>query len=256
MAFGRKKKAPQNRGDYAKVLGDGLNFDAAEAYRLLRTNLNFSLPDTVGCKIIGLTSTLRGEGKSTTSVNLSYTMAQTGQKVLLIECDLRLPTAAKRLDLKSRPGMSNLLTGQCTMAEAIQSTKLNPNMSIITSGDIPPNPAELLNSAQMVSTLQSLAERFDVIIVDLPPISAVSDALIVSRLLGGMVVVVREGVCSRSELANTIRTLKFSECKLLGFVMTGAGQRDRKYGYYKKYGKSRGYHARSHRGTHRQGNRT
>ncbi len=257
MAFGRNKKMAERNSDYARVLGDGLSFGAAEAYRLLRTNLNFSLPDTVGCKIIGLTSTLRGEGKSTTSVNLAFTMAQTGQRVLLMECDLRLPTAPKRLSLEASPGLSNLLTGQCTMEEAIQSCSLNKDLFVLTAGDVPPNPAELLNSEQMTSTVHTLSEQFDIIIVDLPPVSAVSDALIMSRLLAGMIVVVREGVCSRGELADTIRTLRFTDCKLLGFVMTNAGQRDKKYGYYKygyyKYGyyrrRSKNYYADSYYGS-------
>ncbi len=237
MAINKKKRTPdgrRERRDYGRSLGGNLNFGAAEAYRLLRTNLDFSLPDVTGCKFIGVTSTLRGEGKSTTSVNTAYAMAQTGQRVLLIEADLRLPNAAKRLKLKTTPGLSNLLTGQCTMGAAVQGCELSETLRVITAGDIPPNPAELLNSEQMVSLLKALSEYFDVIIVDLPPISAVSDALIISRLMSGMIVVVREGMCSRSELNDTIRQLRFTDCKILGFVMTNSGVRESKYGYYRK----------------------
>ncbi len=232
-----KRTAAKRHSNYGKSLGGNLNFAAAEAYRLLRTNLDFSLPDITGCKVIGITSSLRSEGKSTTAVNVAYTMAQTGQRVLLLEADMRLPTAAQRLGLKATPGLSNLLVGQCSGAAVLQRCHLGENLRVITAGEIPPNPAELLNSEQMATAMEALKGCFDVIIVDLPPVSAVSDALIASRFLSGMVVVVREGACSRSELNETMRQLSFTDCKLLGFVMTNAGSRDRKYGYYKKYQK-------------------
>ncbi len=230
----RAASKKQEAREYGKVLGSSLSFDAAEAYRLLRTNLSFSLPDENGCKIIGVTSTLRGEGKSTTAVNLAYTMAQTGQRVLLLEADLRLPTAAKRMKLKAAPGLSNLLAGQCAGTDVLQRSDMIRQLRVICAGDIPPNPAELLNSEQMAESIRVLSEAFDVIIMDLPPVSVVSDALIVSRLLSGMIVVVREGMCSKKDLNETIRQLKFTECKLLGFVMTDAGYRDKRYGSYRK----------------------
>ena len=132
-----------------KTIGDNLTFAAAEAYKLLRTNLNFSIPESKGCKVIGVTSALRGEGKSTTAVNMAYTMAQAGGKVLLIEADLRLPTLSKRLHVKPKPGLSNLLVGQCSGNDIIQKSELLSNLWVITAGDIPPNPAELLGSEPM-----------------------------------------------------------------------------------------------------------
>ncbi len=224
--------------EYGNPIGSRLNFAASEAYRLLRTNIDFSLPDVEGCKVIGVTSSLRGEGKSTTAINIAYTMAQTGQRILLIEADLRLPTFAKRFNVKVAPGLSNLLAGQVDGHNMLQKCDLIDNLRVITAGDVPPNPAELLNSEQMASAIKVLSESFDVIIVDLPPISAVSDALIVSRLLSGMIVVVRENMCSRSNLKDTIRQLKFTDCKILGFVMTHVGSNSKRYGYYskKRYG--------------------
>ncbi len=222
--------------DYGMTIGENLNFSAAEAYKLLRTNLDFSLPDATGCKIIGVTSTLRGEGKSTTSANIAYTVAQTGKRVLLLEADLRLPTAAKRLGIHATPGLSNLLAGQCKGADAMQTSPLLRNLKVITAGDIPPNPAELLNSEQMEVTIQVLTQSFDVIIIDLPPVSAVSDALIISRLVSGMVMVVRQSMCSRRELHDAIRQLRFTDCKLLGFVMTDSRFHEKRY--YKKNKKS------------------
>ena len=220
-----------------KTLGDNLSFAAAEAYKLLRTNLNFTLPKEEGCRVIGVTSALRGEGKSTTSVNIAYTMAQTGNKVLLIECDLRLPTLAKRIQVDPVPGLTNYLVGQCNANEALQRSNLLPNLWVLTSGDIPPNPTELLSSNKMSSTLNSLTSVFDVIIVDLPPVTAVSDALILSKLVDGMIVVVRQEYCDRSAVNEAIRQLKFVDTKILGFVMTGA---DTQKKGYKRYGKSYG----------------
>ncbi len=212
-----------------------LDFDAAEAYRLLRTNLNFSLPDVSGCKIIGITSTLREEGKSTTAIHTAHTMAQTGKKVLLLEADLRLPVIGRYLNLKPAPGLSNLLVGQCNGAAVLQEASACPGMKVICAGDVPPNPAELLNSEQMAECVRFLANHFDAIIVDLPPVSPVSDALIMSRLLSGMLLVVRENACTRSQVAEAIRKLNFTDCTLLGFVMTGDSSRQKSdYGYPKK----------------------
>lgn len=218
------------------TIGTNLSFAAAEAYKLLRTNLNFSLPDVSGCKIIGVTSALRGEGKSTTSVNIAYTMAQTGQKVLLLEADMRLPTLSKRLRVAPAPGLSNLLAGQCNGNDILQKSGLISNMWVTTAGDIPPNPAELLSSDNMEVTLKTLADYFDVIIVDLPPVTAVTDAVVVSKLLQGMIVVVRQNYCDRASVDEVIRQLRFVNAKILGFVMTGADTHAKTYKRYGNYG--------------------
>lgn len=236
-----KNKAIKNRDNMTpeesrKTLGENLSFAAAEAYKLLRTNLNFSLPAVDGCKIIGVTSALKGEGKSTTSVNIAYTMAQSGQKVLLLETDLRLPTLAKRIRVRSKPGLSNLLVGQCSGNEILQKSGLLPNLWVATAGDIPPNPAELLGSKNMELTLKALSDVFDVIIVDLPPVTAVTDAAIVSKLVHGMVIVVRQNYCDRGAVDEAVRQLRFAEAKILGFVMTGADTQSKNYKRYGNYG--------------------
>lgn len=219
-----------------KTLGSNLNFAAAEAYKLLRTNLDFSLPGEKKCKVIGVTSALRGEGKSTTSVNIAYTMAQNGGKVLLIEADLRLPTLAKRVRVASRPGLSNLLVGQCNGNDTLQRSGLINNLWVMTAGDIPPNPAELLGSVNMAATVNALADVFDAIIIDLPPVSAVSDALIISKLVDGMLIVVRQDYCDRHSADEVVRQLRFVDVKILGFVMTGADTQKKNYKRYGSYG--------------------
>ena len=220
-----------------KTLGENLSFAAAEAYKLLRTNLGFSLSDNSGCKVIGVTSAMKGEGKSTTSINMAYTMAQNGGRVLLMEADLRLPTVAKRLGLKQKPGITNLLVGQVPGNDILQRTNLISNLWVAAAGDIPPNPAELLGSANMKTTIQTMADAFDVIIVDLPPITAVTDAVLVSKIVDGMVVVVRQNYCDRDSLEEVVRQLRFANAKILGFVMTGADVQRKNY---RRYGKSYG----------------
>ncbi len=235
----RKNSIKPTLEEAQEMIGDKLNFAAAEAYKLLRTNLTFSLPNKSGCKIIGVTSALRGEGKSTTSINMAYTLAETGKNVLLLEADLRLPTIAKRLRLKSRPGVSNMLAGQCSGGQILQTSKQLETLSVITAGDIPPNPAELLGSEQMEIMLNALSKAYDYIVIDLPPVTAVSDALIVSKLVSGMVLVVRQNYGDKTAVAETMRQLKFTEVKILGFVMTGADTQEKnygRYGHYKKYG--------------------
>lgn len=219
-----------------KTIGQGLSFDASEAYKLLRANLAFSLPDAGKCKVIGVTSSLRGEAKSTTSVNLAYTLAENGKRVLLMEGDLRLPVLAKRLKLHKAPGLSNLLVGQNSGNEVLQNSGLLPNLKVIVAGAIPPNPAELLDSNPMEVTLQTMREFFDYVVVDLPPVTAVSDAMVVSRLLDGVVVVVRQDYCDKKSLEATVRQLRFSQAKILGFVMSDSNLQKKKY-KDKYYGK-------------------
>lgn len=213
----------------AKTVGKGLNFEAAEAYKLLRTNLAFSFPESGESKVIGITSSLKGEAKSTTSINLAYTLAETGKRVLLIEADMRLPVLSKRLRVRKAPGLSNLLAGQSTGNEVLQNSGLFNNLKVITAGTIPPNPAELLDSNPMEITIRTMRDYFDYVIVDLPPIMVVSDALVVSKYLDGIVVVVRQNVCDKRSLAETVRQLRFSQTKLLGFVVSGSDSKSKKY---------------------------
>lgn len=219
-----------------KTIGENLNFGAAEAYKLLRTNLDFALPGGSEHLILGVTSSIPGEGKSTTTINIAYTMAQTGKKVLLIEGDMRLSVLAKRLRIHSRPGLTNLLVGQCGGNDVLQKSGLNPNLWVVTAGDTPPNPAELLGSHPMEVTLKAMSELFDVVIVDLPPISAVSDALIISKHLDGIMVVVRQDYATKPVLDEAIRQLRFAGAKILGFVMTDADTQKKGYKRYGNYG--------------------
>lgn len=233
----RRKKQPVGAPSSGEplVYGEELSFAASEAYKRLRTNIEFSLPkDEKSCRIIGITSSLSGEGKSTTSINLAYTMAQSSKNVLLLEGDLRLPTISEHLGLKNQLGLSNLLIGQCSGSEILQKTSLAPNIRVVSAGSLPPNPSELLASDRMGKTLEAFAQVFDVIIIDLPPVVSVSDALAISKFLDGILVVVRQDYCDSKSLHETISQLNFSKARILGFVMTDAKTRKKSYRNYNK----------------------
>lgn len=230
----RKKKNAASDYEYSAMLGENLNFAASEAYKLLRTNLDFALSDGQGCRIIGVTSSTRGEGKSTTTLNLAYSIAEAGKLVLVIEADMRLPTYTKRLHIDAQKGISNLLAGQCTGADVLHRSELHKNMWVIPAGDIPPNPSELLGSEQMRITLNVLSKDFDYILLDLPPVMAVSDPLVVSKLTNGMLLVVRQDYATRRMVSETVRQLRFADAKILGFAMTNATPDGGKK-YYKNY---------------------
>jgi capsular exopolysaccharide synthesis family protein len=158
-----------------KTLHKNLEFTATEQYKLLRANLEFTLPVEQKCPIIGVTSSMRGEGKSTTAVNLSYVLAEKGKKVLLIDGDLRIPSVAKKMEIDGKVGLTDFLMGRGADIMSFQS-ELLPTWYILPSGDIPPNPSELLGSRRMAKLLESFREKFDYIVIDLPPVNIVSDA--------------------------------------------------------------------------------
>ncbi len=236
--FGKSKASFNLNSAEAKTLHKNLEFTAVEQYKLLRTNLSFTLPDDEKCAIIGVTSAMRGEGKSTTAVNLSYVMAESGKKVLLIDGDLRLPSVAKKMGIENIFGLTDLLKGTSSIQMGdFKSTEYN-NWYIVPSGALPPNPSELLGSARMKNILTSFAESFDCIIIDLPPVNLVSDALAVSKFISGMIVVVREDYTEKKELENCFRQLRLSDVNVLGCVINDYKNGKNSYGKYKYKHKS------------------
>ncbi len=232
------------------MIASNMNFAASEAYKLLRTNILFSFSGSEGCRVIGMTSSFRGEGKSLTSINLSYSLAVSGKKVLLIEGDMRLPALAKRLGMKASPGLSNLLVG--ISGDSIQSFAVNSqegvsaSLDVLVSGDVPPNPSELLGSEHMQSLMTTLRNHYEYIVLDLPPVTAVTDALVACKLVDGMIVVVRNNHAVRRALAETIRQLKLVDAHILGFVFNGAS--DSGSGYYrgKRYYRKHYYYSKDY----------
>ena len=236
----KKTEKSTRRKKQKGLLCDELSFAAAESYKLLRTNLLFSLPDQE-CRVIGVTSSVRGEGKSTTSINLAYTIAQTGKRVLLIDGDMRLPSVGAKLDLGTTPGLSNLLAGLNPERACLRKSSYFDNWYILPAGDIPPNPSELLGSERMQALLDRYREVFDYILLDLPPVNIVVDALVISKWTDGLIVVVRQNYSDKRSLDSCMYQIQKLEAKLLGFVMTDANIGASSYKSYGKYGKRYGY---------------
>lgn len=236
----RKGSAASSHGRQPAVLGGGISFAAAEAYKLLRTKLQFSFADDNASHVIGISSAMSGEGKSLSAINLAYTLSQLGKKVILIDCDMRRPTLAEKLNIKKKPGLSSYLTGQSNLEDLIQNCGIKNDewaFHVITAGQNPPNPIELLSSERMRKVLAGLRKICDYVILDLPPVGGVSDALAVAKETDGILLVVRQDYCNRMVLNDTVRQFEFIDAKILGVVYNCTTENGGKYGknYYKKY---------------------
>ncbi len=240
-----KKDAKKDLGAAANELqfiGNNLGFTASEAYKLLGTKVQFSFADEQDSHVISVSSSLPGEGKSLTSINLAHSLSVLNKKVLLMDCDLRKPSMAQKLGVNLSPGLSNYLIRQNEAKQVVQELKLDGGVRIdvITAGDIPPNPVELLSSERMVRFVEDMRKAYDIIIMDLPPIKEVSDALVVSNISDGMLVVTRENYCDRVLLSSAIKQFEFTNSKILGVVLNCSreGEDGKKYGkYYGRYGR-------------------
>ena len=241
MLANLKKKRKIKNSNEAKqsMLHKNLKFAAKEQYKQIRENLSFVIPQDEKCTVIGVTSSVRGEGKSTTVINLASVLAEKDYKVLIVDADLRIPTIAKKLGIERTPGLSNFLIGQSEKAP-IYASNINDNLFVLPSGDIPPNPSELLGSERMSSFVEKLKDSFDFILVDTPPVNLVSDALALSPVLSGLILVARESFTEKRELKRCFSQLKLSEVKVLGCVLNDANDersknyRKSKYRYYKR----------------------
>ncbi len=233
-----KKKQPRSFENNTQLIGNNLNFEGREAYNLLRTNLMFSTKrNDRNARVIGVTSSVHGEGKSLTIINLAYSIAESGRKVILVECDLRLPTLRKKLGLAKTTGLSNLLAGLNSEKATLHKDVLISGLDVVQAGDIPPNPSELLGSKAFASLIDNISETYDVVLLDLPPIGEVSDALVVSKVTDGLIVVVRNDYTVSSDLDFTLRQCEMVGAKVIGFVYNGSASKSKKYkyGYGKKY---------------------
>ncbi len=238
----QKKRLSQNAQKIRDfILTSDSPFVAREAYKALRTNLIFSLPSRK-CKKIIVTSALASEGKSTNCLNMAITFAEMDAKVLIIDCDLRRPNIAKLLNVPNAPGLSNLLVGLNDASEIIHESKYK-NLSYMTSGDIPPNPVELLGSERMEALLKELEEDFDYIFIDSPPVNLVIDTVVISKYVNGIVMVVLQNSTDKEAMRHSLNQLEFAGAKVLGFLLNGVMLGKHKNRYYsgKKYGK--GYYS-------------
>ncbi len=236
--FNFKKKKKTTRPNDQMVLVDSKNFRFVEAYKSLRTNILFSLQHKEGCRKIMVTSSFQGEGKSVISTNLAACFAQMGSSVLIVDCDLRRSRVHKYLNLKSNPGLANILGGFIDVSTAIQKTSI-ANLFALSGGVIPPNPSELIGSSRMEMLVKELEKAFDYIIFDTPPVNVVSDALSLVNLVDGVVVVVSQNLSNSVALTKCVQSLEFANAKILGVVFNNVDKNtsglDYKYGYRSKY---------------------
>ncbi len=236
----RKKNAVDFFSDETLIC-HSKDFEVVEAYKTIRTNIMYSMPKTNGGKMLVLTSPTAGDGKTTTSINLALTFAQVNARVLLMDCDLRKPKIHRHLKLERKDGVSNILCGFTDVEQAIK-VGVRENLDVITSGEVPPNPPELLQSEKYENLINYLKTKYDYIIVDTPPISLVTDATSPIKLSNGTVLVTRMGYTTTDALDVAIDRLEKIDAKIIGTIMIDNKENNhvtsyKKYKYgYKNYG--------------------
>ena len=202
---------------------------AAESYRTLRTNIQYSSFDKE-IQVIVITSSEPGEGKSTTAGNLALSLSQDGKKVILIDSDLRKPSIHKNFKITNILGLSDVLIGKEDINNVV--SKYNNNLLILTSGKIPPNPSEMLASNSMTKLIEVLKETFDYIILDTPPVQAVTDSQILSAKADGTILVVKAQKTKRDSVKNAVALLNKVNANILGTVLNGLEESRNNYYYY------------------------
>lgn len=203
----------------------------SEQYRTIRTTIDFKMADQ-GMKSLLVTSSEASAGKSTTIANLAVTFAQQGKKVLVIDGDLRKPTVDKTFKVQNSVGLTNILMNQYAIQDVLQRTRISENLTVITSGPIPPSPSELLGSNAMKQLLDTVTGYFDVVLLDTPPLSAVTDAQILSSYVEGVVIVVHANQTRKDGLLKAKKLLDQVNANILGVVLHGTEPKDSTSYYY------------------------
>lgn len=232
------------RTDNRFLVNSFMNFSLTEAYNTARTNIMFSLA-TKKKKTVAVTSYSPADGKSSTAVNLALTFAKTEAKVLLIDADMRKPSVQPLLKIKNSHGLSTLISGLCSVESAVN-PNVEENLDVICAGPIPPNPAELLASPYMAELITRFQNEYDFIFIDTPPVSLVSDCLLLNNVVSGIIFIVREDSTRHPEIRDAIDSIKLANGRILGFVKVCCKVKkrrygDKRYGYY-KYGGYYGYY--------------
>lgn len=225
--------ANQENRPYRSQGGD-VWFGVREAYRTIRTNLMFSVAKK-GCKVIVISSSIVGEGKTTTSANVAFSIARSNHKVLLIDLDLRKPYVYKLLKKPNAPGVTNYLSGFNSLEEILHKEAC-PNLDLICAGTISPNPGEMVASEGMLKLLEDMKPKYDFIIIDTPPVNLVSDTLSLIQHADGLVLVVRPKYTAKKDVQRAIEQVNFVGGKILGIIANGVQEKKRGYGRYGRYG--------------------
>lgn len=238
IKFGKKNKNAKNQNAEMRTetISDKSKFAIVESYKSARSNIMFSL-SADDDKIFAVTSYSKGEGKSTVSANLAISFSKMEKRVLLVDCDLRRPNVHNIFKIENNLGLSNVIGKMGELEDAVHHNVL-PNLDVLPSGTIPPNPSELLCSARFVKMIKELYEQYDYIIFDTPPIGVVADALLLKDLVAGFVVVLRERFTTHGDLQNLLDSVKLADSKILGFIKVGcqgSKKRNRRGYYYYQY---------------------
>lgn len=208
----------------------------SEAYRTLRTNIQFASLDK-DIKTIVITSSGPKEGKSTTSSNLALTLAENSKKVILIDCDLRKPSVHRYFGISNKVGLSNLLVEDLSQEDVI--VKYSENLSILPCGTIPPSPADILSSHKMKTFIEELKYQYDIILLDTPPVIAVTDAQLLAAVADGVLLVASSGEVEKEAICRAKDLLEHVNANILGVVLNKVEIKNRRghsYGYYYYYG--------------------
>jgi len=206
----------------------------SEAFRTIRTNIMFSSLDAPLKKLL-ITSPSPNDGKSTIAANLAIVLAQAGKKVLVIDLDLRKPTVHKKFGVENIKGFTNFLLGDAKLEDIVKTVAGIPNLYILTSGPLPPNPAELLGSQKMKKILEQLKDEYDVVVIDSPPVIPVTDAALLASIVDGVVLVLSQGQTRIDMAQKAVEQLKNVGARILGTVLNNVNTNGGSYYYYYYY---------------------
>ncbi|MBQ2442646.1 MAG: CpsD/CapB family tyrosine-protein kinase [Ruminococcus sp.] len=230
-----QKKTEKNYNS-ADAISEKSKFAIVESYKSARSNIMFSL-SAEDQKVFAVTSYAKGEGKSTVSANLAISFSKMERRVLLIDCDLRRPNLHNIFKVENTIGLSNVIGKMADFEDAVKHNVI-PNLDIMPSGTIPPNPSELLCSPGFEKLVKGLIDEYDYIIFDTPPIGVVADALLLKDRVAGYVVVLRERSTTHGDIQKMLESIKLADIKILGFIKVGCTQNKKSAGrgyYYYQY---------------------
>lgn len=208
--------------------------ELSEAFKTARTNMMYTLSDIEGGKCVIITSSIPSEGKTTTCINLAISSAQTESRVLLVDADMRRPRIHSYLNIKNKKGLADLLGGFASLDDVLLHID-ELNLDCITAGNLPPNPVELMSSKKMKDFIATVAEQYDYILFDAPPVNLVADASALARLVKNVVFICKRGYSSTTEMEKALSSLKFAGAKVLGFIFIDADTKKKKAKKYSGY---------------------
>lgn len=222
-----------SRDNIKKILNPESPFVVKEAYSAIRTNLLF-MQKGEKCPVFVVTSPTANNGKTINSINLAISFAQMGKKTLLIDSDMRNPTIHRMFSIPVKNGLSEILAG-LTDNITVSKTDID-NLSVLTGGKIPPNPAELISSSRMDKLLEFVKEHYDCVFIDTPPVNLVTDATVFAQKTTGYIMIVKSETTDISEVRTAVSNLESIDGNILGFILNDAStKRHGYYSYYKKY---------------------